>query len=345
MQEGLAMGSPLSGLLAEIFLDELESEFFSDKFKLFTKNIKAYFRYVDDIFVIHEGNDANIIALHTILNNLSKLQFTIERENNNSINFLDVHITKNNLHKRLSYDIFRKPTNTDVIIPYLSNSPPAHKEAAFRFLINRANNMPLNNKQYQTELNYIANVGKRNGYNINYIQGIYNKIHNNNIIKQIYPHKKSPVHYISIPYDKYIYSTIKPILLKHDIQISYKANSNLNKILSNNKPKIPYTQKSGIYKLTCGNCEKYYVGQTGRSLKDRFQDHISRNNSNMYRHLTMNKHLTSIDNMQLLHEAPKSFRLNLLEEMEIEKHHKRSPELMLNEITYSTGTHLFSKFI
>jgi hypothetical protein len=32
--------------------------------------------------------------------------------------------------------------------------------------------------------------------------------------------------------------------------------------------------KSGIYKITCRSCQKAYIGQTGRSLKTRFKEHI-----------------------------------------------------------------------
>ena len=33
-------------------------------------------------------------------------------------------------------------------------------------------------------------------------------------------------------------------------------------------------EKSGIYKITCKNCHKAYVGQTSRNLKSRFREHI-----------------------------------------------------------------------
>lgn len=345
MQTGLSMGSPISGLMAEIFLDEMEKELFSEKHKLFTQNIKAYFRYVDDIIIIHEGSEANIVAIQTILNNLTNLNFTIEKEIDNNINFLDLNIKKNNNANKLEFGIFRKPTTTDVIIPKSSNSPNMHKEAAFRFLINRANSTPLNKTQYLTELNYIMNVGRRNGYSISYMQNIYNKIRKNNITKHLYPHMKNQKQFVCIPYNWIIDRTIKPILQKHDIRVAYKANTNLKNLLSNNKHKIPYTQKSGVYIINCNNCKSFYVGQTGRSLKDRFQDHINRNDSNMCRHLKFNKHSTTLSNIKLIHNAPKSKKLNLLEEMEIERHRRKSPEHMLNEILYAAGAHLFDDYI
>jgi hypothetical protein len=40
----------------------------------------------------------------------------------------------------------------------------------------------------------------------------------------------------------------------------------------------PYYNRSGIYKLTCNTYKLAYVGQTSRSLKLRFQEHILNSN-------------------------------------------------------------------
>ena len=127
--------------------------------------------------------------------------------------------------------------------------------------------------------------------------------------------------------------------------MSYRASNNLNRMLCNTKQCIPDIAKSGVYKISCETCNKFYIGQTGRSLKERFSDHLHRNASSMYKHLTQSNHKTTINSMILLHNAPKSKKLNILEELEIARHQKRSPDLLLNEITCTTGAHLFNKFI
>jgi hypothetical protein len=58
-------------------------------------------------------------------------------------------------------------------------------------------------------------------------------------------------------------------LLKHtNLKTAYRTN---NSIESDLEPKVQTTNKylaSGVYKLTCADCGKPYVGQTGRiSLK------------------------------------------------------------------------------
>jgi hypothetical protein len=57
----------------------------------------------------------------------------------------------------------------------------------------------------------------------------------------------------------------------------------------------PYYNRSGIYKLTCNTCKLAYVGQTSRSLKLHFQEHIQyiryNNPQSAYaQHILQNRH-------------------------------------------------------
>ena len=51
----------------------------------------------------------------------------------------------------------------------------------------------------------------------------------------------------------------------------------LKTVLPSTKPPVEKMLKSGVvYKLTCPRCAACYVGQTGRHLQTRFQEHIKR---------------------------------------------------------------------
>ena len=59
--------------------------------------------------------------------------------------------------------------------------------------------------------------------------------------------------------------------------------------------------RSGLYQLTCPECEMKYTGQTGRPFKVRFQEHVrdfkyNNNRSKFAQHLKDNKH--AIDKME-----------------------------------------------
>ena len=69
------------------------------------------------------------------------MHFTAETEVNNALNCLDISIHRTPKCLRTSF--YRKPTFTDTIIPYTSNHPTQHKNAAIKFLYNRLNSYDL----------------------------------------------------------------------------------------------------------------------------------------------------------------------------------------------------------
>jgi len=100
---GAPMRSPLSPMVADLILQHLESSILSD---LSYKPI-FYYRYVDDIVLF-----VPISQLNNLLRKFNsfhyRLQFTIEIERENRLNFLDLNIIKQN--NILIFDWFRKPT-------------------------------------------------------------------------------------------------------------------------------------------------------------------------------------------------------------------------------------------
>ena len=58
-------------------------------------HIIGYFLYVDDILIVHKNNATNIHKVLTTFNNVTPtMQFTMEEEYKNKINFLDITISK-----------------------------------------------------------------------------------------------------------------------------------------------------------------------------------------------------------------------------------------------------------
>ena len=75
-QKGVAMGSPLSGTLAELYLQRLER--FYIKHSIETRAIKYYSRYVDDIIIVFDTHDNKADIILQQFNSLNKnLQFKL----------------------------------------------------------------------------------------------------------------------------------------------------------------------------------------------------------------------------------------------------------------------------
>src|SRR5436190_22124251 len=122
-------GSPISPLFAEIFMDHFEKNLLTFS-TILTNKIKFWSRYVDDIFCIWTGTYRELDQFLSNINKINKnIQFTLEKEENKKLNFLDLTIiNKNNF---IEYDIYRKPTFTDTIIPKNSNQSLTVKLTAF----------------------------------------------------------------------------------------------------------------------------------------------------------------------------------------------------------------------
>jgi hypothetical protein len=56
--EGLAMGVPISAILAEVFIEYMEHKYIYPVLR--TRKILAYYRYVDDILIVYDRGKANI---------------------------------------------------------------------------------------------------------------------------------------------------------------------------------------------------------------------------------------------------------------------------------------------
>ena len=102
--DGAAMSSPLGPALANIFVGYYEKKLFSEISK------PAVYFYIDDTFAIFRKEKDSEKFL-TRLNDLhSLLQFTFEKEKNNFLPFLDVHVERTKTNYETS--VYRKPTFT-----------------------------------------------------------------------------------------------------------------------------------------------------------------------------------------------------------------------------------------
>ena len=118
--DGVAMGSPLGPALANIFLGFHEIRLFDN-----TAIPGVYFRYVNDTFGIF-SSELDCDCFHGKLNLLySALKFTVEKEQNNSLNFLNVLVAKGGTVFLTS--VYRKPTITGQYVSWNSFSPKARK--------------------------------------------------------------------------------------------------------------------------------------------------------------------------------------------------------------------------
>lgn len=319
-KEGLIMGSPLSPLLAEIFMDDLETKFHNNKW---SKAFVYWYRYVDDILVCFTGTNRQLNNILQFINSLHpSITFTMEEEIDKSLNFLDLTITRTlDKHK---FSIYHKPSHTDTTIHNKSNHPIQHKLATFHSMLHRLINTPLSEKDFNIELNIIKQIAVNNGYSHTIIEKMLSKKLKTKAVSEVYPIIKDKKQSFKVLTHFGKASTqVKNYLSQKNINIAFKTNNSLGKRLKNSKSKTNKNNKSGIYQLKCGSCPKIYIGQTGRSCSTRIKEHKSsflnkKSNSNYANHLLEENHVFD-DNYKILHIENKGQKMNFLECLEINR--------------------------
>ena len=101
----------------------------------------------------------------------------------------------------------------------------------------------------------------------------------------------------------------------------------------NPKDKLNDQEKSGIYEIWCEDCDMVYIGQSCRSIKVRFEEHISKfrrkhfDTSANAAHMFHNKHDITIINLKLLENVRHHRGLDFLDTVHI---NSADPDLLLN---------------
>ncbi|BHF61667.1 hypothetical protein SprV_0100464200 [Sparganum proliferum] len=262
--KGTPMGSPISGLLAELVLQRLEKEVFQNL------SPKVWLRYVDDTFVVVKN--CEVERLHQRLNDVfPDIQFTREVAIGDSLPFLDVRIQRLS-DGSLATSVHRKGSNSEIILNYGSNHPAAHKRSCVRTLFHRAYRYCNSDDLLKKELAYLYRLFRSNGYPTSFVK--------NCLRHQAQP--QGPTlngeivsrQFFSLPYMQGTSEVIARQLNRSGIHIAHKPASSLRAALSRIKDPLPKEQQTNvIYRIPCSNCSCVYVGHTGRSLGTRIKEH------------------------------------------------------------------------
>ena len=107
--EGVAMGSPLSPIVANLYMESFERR----ALDLSPLNPKTWKCYVDDTDVVWPHRRRSLAQFLEHLNNQNNnIKFTMKTEDNRSLPFLDVLVSRNK-DRSISHQEFRKRTHTD----------------------------------------------------------------------------------------------------------------------------------------------------------------------------------------------------------------------------------------
>jgi len=256
------MGSPLSPIISDLVLQDLETE----ALKLLPFEIPIYYRYVDDILIA-----AHRIQFNDILNTFnsfhSRLKFTLEYSINNEISFLDTKIIINN--HAIMFDLYKKPTSSGRYLSFYWHHPITHKKDVIFRMVDKT--IFLSHPQFhQKNLIEFVKILLNNGYPLPFIF--------NTIRSRIYSHTKkefwtlfnntndnimnpaSEKEFFTIPYLKSISESFIPAIKKYGYDIAFSIPYTLNSFIKYGKDNLDPMSQQVVYKISCQDCDACYVG-------------------------------------------------------------------------------------
>ena len=218
-------------------------------------------------------NSSLVQTLQRHLNNIEpSIQFTVERETNRKISFLDVTVCRQD-NGRLSTKVYRKPTHTERYLSFHSDHPVAHKRAVVKSLTDRAKTIPSSSDQRSKEMKHVTAALVANGYPKRFVIDVGKP-------KRPAPQLSTTVPdaakgFCILPYIKGTSEPIKQILSNHDdIIVAPKPHQTIGNLFPKPKDPVPKDQTRGaIYSIPCKDCDKSYIGETKRKFSTHLKEH------------------------------------------------------------------------
>lgn len=333
---GLAMGSPISACVANLTMEYIENKILPKV----QNSIHFYKRFVDDLILCIPIDKIEYIHKHFNKFNES-IQFTLEKEKSNTINFLDITITHNN--GRIYTKWYKKPTASGRYLNFLSSQPMSHKKAAINNLTNRALKFthPLKRPEVIQE---ITNTLRNNNYPEDMIrktvkQNIHKIYNTSTKKKEVQP----PNEYISIPYIQGLSENISH-LMKHKYITSHKSYNNLKFLYSKlRSPTEKMKQSNVVYNIPCNDCNVCYVGQTTQYLKKRIEGHKyhKKEVTALSHHTKEKQHKFNFDKVKILAREENQNKRHILEMIHI----KQNKNTINNRTDISNLSSIYSNIL
>ena len=276
---GVAMGSPLAPSLANIFLNNLESEFLNANT---TNGPSFYRRYVDDTFTQFNSVDEAERFLVYINSLHPNIKFTMDIEKEGKLSFLDILVFRS--QNLLCTSVFRKASFTGQACHFFSESCLLFKSNMCNTLIHRAYKICSSYHLLHVELEFLKKMFISNGFSVKFVEN-----HIKKYLDKIYdpasqvPTVDKDIRYFSFPY----ISSDSTAMKKDLLLILNKAYPHINfRFVFKNKLQLgsffkvkesfPFLARSNVvYKYSCPSCEGgFYIGSTVRLLKNRVCNHL-----------------------------------------------------------------------
>lgn len=280
-----------------------------------------WLRYVDDVFCLFSISETKIREFHSRINKWHKnLKFTVELEENNSLAFLDVLVTKEETH--LTTSLYRKPTHTGLYMLWDSCQSRRYKLGLIRTLVIRIHRICSTELTIKKELNTLRLTLINNGYPSHIIRrGIKEgeilikrmNEKDKNMMKKDQENRKTiffTIQYYgheSIIFASRVKKICQRLIPNLTIQFCFKKHRSIKSIFL---PKLKgkdekKKNKKLVYSIPCIDCDKIYIGETSRMKDTRMNEHKAKikslsSDSKLVEHILEHNHKFDFSNVTTL---------------------------------------------
>jgi len=165
------------------------------------------------------------------------MKFKLTVENNVCVSFLDLNIQRK--PDTIELDVYRKETNTDITIHDNSNHPHEHRNAAYRFYINRLTSLPITKKVKDKEWNVILNTAHNNGFSTEDINKLKQRIltQESKNFQELPNGQTSKKVWANFTYNGGYVRGITNLFRNSQVQVAYRTINSTFEILTHSKKK------------------------------------------------------------------------------------------------------------
>ncbi|CAJ0919243.1 unnamed protein product [Ranitomeya imitator] len=162
---GTAMGSNVAPAYANLYMDRFEKEHvYADP--IFQLHACTWYRYIDDIFCIWQGDLTSLLKFHANINAVrSELSFTLVHHDN-EVTFLNTRVLKD-INGYLTTDIYTKPTDCNSLVLYNSCHPKSIKNSLPRSQFKRVTRIVSDPPTRETRIQEMAQKFEARNYPTN----------------------------------------------------------------------------------------------------------------------------------------------------------------------------------
>ena len=240
-------------------------------------------RYVDDTLATMKDVPAAEAFLKTLNNCHPSINFTMELASDNKLPFIGMEILKKG-HK-LETSVYRKPTNTGLLLHHQSHVDKRYKELLIKTMVNRAFHLSSTWECFMTECDRLKLMFK----NLKYPESLINSTISHFVTSMMtkdplmppqLPVNEDTVHRVVLPFkDQTSADAVKKQLsnlskkIDHTLQPVFKSRK-IGEDLKMCEPKPPQiNQQCVVYNYQCDLCNVEYVGCTSRHLHQCIDEH------------------------------------------------------------------------